>query len=115
MQVSKLEQLSERLQRLRQQLAAAAGDTPLDERHELVRAARECEFMLPERLTVPALAGAVAHQIDVVAVLIERARRHEELPASAQLAAEQEYTATDEDYAASVHRHEAQRQPPARR
>jgi hypothetical protein len=99
MQVSKLEELSARLHRLRDQLGAApSDDQPLEEGDQLVRAARACEFMLPERLTVASLRETVDHKIETVGVLLERARKHEALPDEAQLVADQEYTATEEDY-----------------
>lgn len=99
MEVSKLETLSEQLHRLRDQLNAASlsRDAPLEERHALVRAARECEFMLPHHLTVGTLADTVDLKIENVRVLLERARNHENLPDAAQAAAEQGYGVTEED------------------
>lgn len=103
MQVRKLEELSGRLYRLRDQLsdAISSGNTPLDESNALVQAARECEFMLPEHPTVATLTDTVNHKIDNVNVLLERARKHEALPQAAQVAADQEYTVTEEDLLAS--------------
>jgi hypothetical protein len=103
MQARKLEELSGRLYRLRDQIndVALPDHTPLDESSALVQAARECEFMLPEPLTVATLAETVNHKIDNVNVLLERARKHEALPQAAQVAADQEYTVTEEDLLAS--------------
>lgn len=102
MHVSELESLSTRLHRLQQQLRSASmpGDQALDEEDALVQAAKECEFMLPPALTVRTLAETVDKKINNVTVLLERARRHESLPEDAQLAAEQEYMASDEDFLA---------------
>lgn len=101
MQVSKLEELSQRLHQLRDQLGATSlsSDAPLDERNALVQAARECEFMLPKRLTVGTLTDTVNLKIENVRLLLERARSHEDLPDAAQAAAEQGYTVTEEDVA----------------
>ncbi len=105
MQVRKLEEISARLHRLRDQLSVTSlpMHAPLDDNNELVQAARECEFMLPEQVTVGALTETVDHKIDNVMVLLARARKHEELPEVAQMVADQEYTATEEDYLASRH------------
>jgi hypothetical protein len=104
MEASKLEALSARLLQLREQLGAASlpSDAPLDQGNPLVQAARECEFMLPERLTVRTLADTVDKKIDTVKVLLARARKHEDLPEAAQVAAEQEYTMTKEDVVSRV-------------
>lgn len=58
--------------------------------------------MLPETLTTGTLAEAVDRKLANVAVLLERARKHESLPEDAQAAAEQEYMLSDEDYAADA-------------
>lgn len=102
MQVNALEELSTRLHRLRGQLASAskAEGRPLAEDDPLVRAAMECEFMLPSPLTVRSLSETVEKKIGTVALLLERARKHEELPEAAQTAADQEYMATSGDYLA---------------
>lgn len=100
MQVSKLEDLAARLQRLQQRLATAPAtpERTLSPNDSMVQAARECEFMLPKPLTLSALAATVERKIANVAVLLERARRHEDMPPAAQLAADQEDLATEEDY-----------------
>lgn len=117
MQVSKLEELSARLRRLRDQLGAGAlsDDKPLEEGDELVRAARACEFMLPERLTVASLRETVDHKIETVDVLLERARKHEAMPDEAQLVADQEYTATEEDYEIGRREQDLSARPSAQR
>lgn len=102
MHVEKLEEISARLNQLKSDLKRALneGDHPLDIHSALVRQAEECEFMLPEKLTTRTLAEAVDRKLANVAVLLERARKHESLPEDAQAAAEQEYMLSDEDYAA---------------
>ncbi|KRB89905.1 hypothetical protein [Noviherbaspirillum sp. Root189] len=104
MPVEKLEAISASLNQLKSDLKRALneGDHPLDGHSALVRQAEECEFMLPEKLTTGALAEAVDRKLANVAVLLERARRHESLPEDAQAAAEQEYMLSDEDYAANA-------------
>jgi hypothetical protein len=104
MHVEKLEDISARLNQLKTDLNRAGndGDHPLDARSALVRQAEECEFMLPEPLTTRTLAEAVERKLSNVAVLLERARKHESLPEDAQAAAEQEYMLSDEDYAADA-------------
>lgn len=99
MQVSKLEELSARLRRLRDRLAGTSlsRDAPLDDGSELVQAARECEFMLPERLTVGSLAETVERKIAIVGALLERARIHEALPEEVRMVADHEYMASEED------------------
>jgi hypothetical protein len=101
MQVSKLEELSTKLHLLRDRLntTSLSGEVQLDENNALVKAAYECEFMLPEHLTVSTLTDTVNQKINNVNVLLERARKHEDLPDTAQVAAEQEYTITEEDVA----------------
>ena len=100
MHVGELEQLSARLQQLQQQLQQAPDtqDTVLPDWNPLVQAARDCQFMLPKTLTVRTLAETVERKIATVHVLLERARRHESLPEVAQVAAEQEYTLTVDDF-----------------
>lgn len=101
MQVAQLEELAERLRSLKTQLQQHSGslDQPLKEDSDIVEAARECDFMLPAPLTLRTLSETVDRKIENVAVLTERARKHESLPEDAQAAAEQEYTMSDEDYA----------------
>ncbi|RJF95364.1 hypothetical protein [Noviherbaspirillum saxi] len=109
MQVAKLEEISAKLEQLRDELyrTSSAQDQPLDEHGRLVQLAKECDFMLPPRLTVANLTGTVERKLANIAVLLERARKHESLPDDAQAAAEQEYTLTDEDYAAHTHQQSA--------
>lgn len=104
MHVEKLEEISAKLNHLKSELTRALkeGDRPLDADNGLVRQAEECEFMLPEKLTTSTLTEAVDRKISNVAVLLERARKHESLPEDAQAAAEQEYMLSDEDYAADA-------------
>jgi hypothetical protein len=64
--------------------------------HPAARAALDCEVMLPDVLTAPALAETLRHKIDTVKVLLERARAHEALPPEAQLAANEGYLAVDD-------------------
>lgn len=99
MQVCKLEELSERLHRLRDQLDTTSliRSTPLDKGDKFVQAAMECEFMLPQKLTVGSLADKVNNKIENVKVLLERARKHEDLPDAAQTAAEQGYNVNEDD------------------
>lgn len=101
MQVSELEQLDARLRRLRDRLRSEAhAERLLGKDDALVQAAQECEFMLPEPLTVRNLAATVERKIDNVQLLLQRARSHEELPESAQIAAGQEYMAGLQEYRA---------------
>lgn len=101
MQVAQLEKLAERLRSLKSRLQNLHGplQQPLNENSELVMAAQECDFMLPTPLTLGTLSETVDRKLKNVAVLTERARKHESLPEDAQAAAEQEYTMSDEDYA----------------
>ncbi|TFW10220.1 hypothetical protein E4K72_02025 [Oxalobacteraceae bacterium OM1] len=102
MQPAQLEDLASRLQHLRDALTRRdGGDRPIAEDDPLLEEARACDFMLPEPLTEAALAHTVQHKLENVAVLLERARRHASLPRAAQVAAEQEYLATDEDLRAA--------------
>jgi hypothetical protein len=87
-----------------------ATDTPLADDSALVQAAKGCEFMLPETLTIGSLRETVDRKIANVSVLLERARKHDDLPTSAQTAAEQEYTATEDDYALNKREQHAQEQ-----
>jgi hypothetical protein len=107
MQVSELEELSARLHRLRERLETApmSRNNPLTQDSPLVQAAKECEFMLPERLTLDSLSDTVDRKIKNVAVLLERARRHEDLPESAQAAAEQEDLISEEETMLSKREH----------
>ncbi len=98
MQVSDLEELSVRLQRVREQLANISEDKQLTHDSAVVQAAKACEFMLPATLTVRSLSETVDRKIANVVVLLERARRHEALPEAAQVAAVQGYAADREDY-----------------
>lgn len=99
MQVSELELLDLRLHRLRDRLRSEPhGQRMLDMDDPLVRSALECEFMLPETLTVRNLADTVDRKIGNVRLLLERARSHEALPESAQIAAGQEYMAGQQEY-----------------
>lgn len=117
MHVSKLEELSNRLHRLRERLDAAStpSDAPLMENSPLVQAAKECEFMLPPSLTVRSLSETVDRKIANVEVLLERARKHEDLPEAAQVAAGQEYTLTEEDYLAGKRGREGRKELPSTR
>lgn len=54
--------------------------------------------MLPSPLTLGSLAETVDRKIANVGVLLDRARTHEDLPESAQMAADQEYLMTEDDY-----------------
>ncbi|HEY8609097.1 MAG TPA: hypothetical protein VIM12_18425 [Noviherbaspirillum sp.] len=100
MQVSELEDLDRRLHALQDRMRqySMREDAPLDDRHPLVQEATTCDFMLPEVLTVGNLAETVARKIGNVRLLLERARKHEGLPESAQLAAGQEYMMDADDY-----------------
>lgn len=101
MQVSELEQLDARLHSLRDRLRAEThGERVLVMEDPLVKAALECEFMLPETLTVRNLAETVERKIGNVQLLLERARSHEALPEAAQIAAGQEYMAGQQEYRA---------------
>lgn len=101
MQVSELEQLDARLHHLRDRLRTEPhGERVLGMEDPLVKAALECEFMLPDTLTVRNLAETVERKIGNVQLLLERARNHENLPESAQIAAEQEYMAGAQEYRA---------------
>jgi hypothetical protein len=104
MQVSKLEDLAARLHRLCDDVRSGTLDrhAPLDESSALVAAARECEFMLPQPLTVASLTDTVNHKIEIVNMLLRRAREHAGLPASARTAAEHEYIVTEDDYLAGT-------------
>ena len=73
--------------------ASADRNAELSPEHPAVRAAGACELMLPEHLTLDTLAETARHKIDTVQVLLERAREHESLPPSAQLAADEGYIA----------------------
>lgn len=101
MQVAQLEELADRLLSLKSRLQDVSGskEQALDEGSELVRAAKECDFMLPTPLTLSTLSDTVERKLQNVAILTERARKHESLPEEAQIAAEQEYMMSDEDYA----------------
>lgn len=102
MQVSELEQLDARLHALRDRLREQArAERVLAMDDPLVKAALECEFMLPETLTVHNLADTVERKIGNVRLLLERARSHESLPEAAQIASGQEYMAGMEDYRAA--------------
>lgn len=99
MQVRELEDLSTRLERLRTRLdAASAVDTPLPDDSPLVQAARECEFMLPPILSVRTLSETVARKIANVSVLLERAKKQEDLSGEVPAADEQDYILTEDDY-----------------
>lgn len=99
MQVSELKELSARLGRLRERLdAAPSADTPLADDSPLVQAARECEFMLPPTLSVGTLSETVDRKIANVSVLLERAKKQEDLSVEASVAETQDYMFTEDDY-----------------
>jgi hypothetical protein len=99
MQVNELEELAARLDRLRKRLdAASPADTPLPEDSPLVQAARECEFMLPPSLSVRTLSETVDRKIANVSLLLERAKKQEDLSIEAPAADEQDYIFTEDDY-----------------
>ncbi|WP_220807551.1 hypothetical protein [Noviherbaspirillum aridicola] len=101
MQVSELELLDVRLHQLRDRLRSEPhGERMLGMDDPLVKAALACEFMLPEQLTVRNLADTVERKIGNVQLLLERARSHEQLPESAQIASGQEYMAGSQEYRA---------------
>lgn len=101
MQVSELEQLDARLHQLRDRLRSEPhAERVLGMDDALVKAALACEFMLPETLTVHTLSDTVERKIGNVQLLLERARSHENLPESAQIAAGQEYMAGMQEYRA---------------
>lgn len=101
MQVSELELLDTRLRRLRDRLRSEPhAERVLDMSDPLVQAALECDFMLPASLTVRNLGDTVERKIGNVQLLLERARTHEDLPESAQIAAGQEYMAGMQEYRA---------------
>ncbi|GIZ51383.1 hypothetical protein NCCP691_13970 [Noviherbaspirillum aridicola] len=100
-QVSELELLDVRLHQLRDRLRSEPhGERMLGMDDPLVKAALACEFMLPEQLTVRNLADTVERKIGNVQLLLERARSHEQLPESAQIASGQEYMAGSQEYRA---------------
>jgi hypothetical protein len=120
MHVKDLEDLSSRLHQLQQQLqqqmrqqpqSAETRQRPLRQDDPLVEAARECDFMLPSELTVETLAETVDKKIETVKILLDRARRHESLPEDAQVAADQDYLASEEDLAAE---HQSRQEDTAR-
>lgn len=100
MQVAQLEEIAERLRSLKSSLQNFSGspEHPLNQDSEYVQAAKDCDFMLPSPLTLGTLSETVERKLQNVAVLLDRARKHESLPEDAQAAAEQEYTMSDEDY-----------------
>lgn len=103
MQVAQLENIAEQLRSLKSRLERLPGpsEQSLGEDSEYIRAARECDFMLPAPLTLGTLSETVDRKLKNVAILVERARNHESLPEDAQAAAEQEYTMLEEDYTLS--------------
>ncbi|HEV2611037.1 MAG TPA: hypothetical protein VGU61_12280 [Noviherbaspirillum sp.] len=98
--VSQLEGLSDKLHRLSERLRSdrRPAGTALGENDPLVAAANDCDFLLPSPLTIDTLSATVEKKIGNVAVLLERARMHEQLPPDAQAAAEEENVLMDEDY-----------------
>jgi hypothetical protein len=100
MEITTLELLSSKLRDLKTRLERSAlpSQHVLDDNDPLARAANECEFKLPEPLTIEALTETLARKMDTVELLLQRAREHENLPEDAQLAAEQEYLASENDY-----------------
>jgi hypothetical protein len=98
--VAKLETLSDKLHRLADRLRAERRlpTGALSEEDPLVTAAKDCEFLLPVPLTIDTLSTTVQKKIENVAVLLERARMHQDLPTDAQTAAEEEIVLMDEDY-----------------
>jgi hypothetical protein len=114
MRISELEELAARLHGLQHRLdqTSISGDEPLAQDHPLVQAAAACEFRLPPRLTVRTLAETVERKIDNVTLMLERAREHQQLPQSAQAAAEQEDMPGADDY--RLARHEISRPPAGR-
>ncbi|MFP5392169.1 MAG: hypothetical protein ACLGI6_11600 [Gammaproteobacteria bacterium] len=96
MESARLEQLERGLRKVLTLLDEHGGQA-LDAGHPAVRAAGECELMLPEVLTRASLEQAVRHKIDVVQVLLARAREHESLPPDVQLAADEGYLASTDE------------------
>ena len=98
--VARLESLSGKLHHLAERLRAdhRAAGSALGENDPLVAAANECDFLLPSPLTIDTLSATVQKKLDNVAVLLERARMHQELPPDAQAAAEEENVLMDKDY-----------------
>jgi hypothetical protein len=96
MESARLEQLEQGLRNALRLIDRDEGDDAVRADHPAVQAAQACELMLPEPLTMTALAEAIRHKIETVQVLLDRARAHEALPPDAQLAADEGYlTATD--------------------
>src|SRR4051812_33565742 len=90
--VERLEELLDRLKDLERRLQAGtkSADSPLAQNDPLVQLANDCEFFLPNPLTIGTLSSTVERKIDNVIVLLERARQRDEIPPDAQAAAENE-------------------------
>lgn len=117
--VAQLEALSDKLHRLAGRLHAdrRPADSALGENDPLVAAANDCQFLLPSPLTIDTLSATVQKKLNNVAVLLERARMHQDLPPDAQAAAEEENMLMGEDYQddASARKEGAGAQPGAAR
>lgn len=92
--IAQLERLLDQLENLTEKLRSSghSDDELLSDDDSLVAAAKECEFMLPSPLTVANLQETAERKINNVHVLLERAKQHQEIPADARLAADNEDT-----------------------
>lgn len=92
--IAQLERLLDKLESLTQQLRSSSksDEEELAQDDPLVEAANECEFMLPSPLTTANLLETTERKINNVHVLLDRAKQHQEIPADAQFAADNEDT-----------------------
>lgn len=90
--IAQLERLLDKLESLTEQIRSSGRPDEQALAHDdpLVEAANECEFMLPSPLTAASLLETAERKINNVHVLLERAKQHQEIPADARLAADNE-------------------------
>jgi hypothetical protein len=90
--IAQLERLLDQLEHLTGSLRSSSRSAEEDLSHDdpLVEAANACEFMLPSPLTVANLLETAERKINNVHVLLERAKQHQDIPADARLAADNE-------------------------